>query len=353
MTSVTIGLDLGDRYSRYCTVDAEGTIQQEGRVQTNSTSLHKLLGRQERARVVLEVGTHSPWVSRQIEQMGHEVVVANPRALGLIWGDTDKSDRLDAEHLARLGRVDPKLLKPIQHRGEQAQQDLALVRSRDMLVRTRAALVSHVRGSVKAMGGRLPKCSTPAFANKAASHVPEQLREALDPVLELVGQLSKQIRAYDGRIQQLCQQRYPQTAPLQQVAGVGALTALTYVLVLEDPSRFDTSRAVGPYLGLRPRHRESGERRSQLGITKRGDTMLRRLLVGSAHYILGPFGPDCDLRRWGLTLSARGGANAKKRAAVAVARKLAVLLHRLWVSDQPYDPFYNNPQPEQVAQTAC
>ena len=350
MTSVTIGLDLGDRYSRYCAVDAGGVIEQEGRVQTTRASLEKLLGTQERARVVMEVGTHSPWVSRHIERMGHDVVVANPRALGLIWGDTDKSDRLDAEHLARLGRVDPKLLKPIQHRGAQAQQDLALVRSRDMLVRTRASLTSHVRGSVKAMGGRVPNCSTPAFATKASGHVPEPLSAALGPVIELIGQLSKQIRAYDERIKQLCRLRYPDTDRLQQVAGVGALTALTYVLVLEDPSRFDTSRAVGPYLGLKPRRRESGDRNPQLGITKRGDAMLRRLLVGSAHYILGPFGPQCDLRRWGLQLAARGGANAKKRAAVAVARKLAVLLHRLWVSGQPYDPSYNNPVSEQVAE---
>ncbi len=349
MSSVTIGLDLGDRYSRYCILDAQGTIQQEGRVRTNSASLHKLLGTQERARVVHEVGTHSPWVSRQIQKMGHEVVVANPRRVRLIWGDTDKSDRLDAEHLARLGRVDPKLLKPIQHRGEQAQQDLALLRSRDILVRTRASLVSHVRGSVKAMGGRLPKCSTPAFANKAGAHVPEQLSATLAPVLEQIGMLSQQIRAYDRRIEQLCQQRYPETARLRQVAGVGALTALAYVLVLEDPDRFRTSRAVGPYLGLRPRKRESGDSRQQLGITKRGDVMMRRLLVGSAQYILGPFGPDCDLRRWGLELAVRGGGNAKKRAAVAVARKLAVLLHRLWTSDQPYDPLHNNPQPMQLA----
>lgn len=352
MASVTIGLDLGDRYSRYCTLSASGKIHQEGRVGTTEACLRGLLEGKKRARVVLEVGTHSPWVSRLIEQIGHEVIVANPRRVRLIWGESDKSDRLDAEHLARLGRVDPELLKPIQHRGVQAQQDLALIRSRDILVRTRARLVVHARGSVKAMGGRLPKCSTPSFATKAAEHVPEQLSAALEPVIEQIAQLSQQIRAYDRSIKQLCEQRYPETAWVQQPSGVGALTALAYVLVLEDPDRFRTSRAVGPYLGLRPRQRQSGSSRQQLGITKCGDSMLRRLLVGSAQYILGPFGPDCDLRRWGLALAARGGANAKKRAAVAVARKLAVLMHRLWISAQVYEPLHNNPQPQQIAE-AC
>jgi transposase len=333
-------------------MNAAGAIQQEGRVQTNEASLRGLLEGKARACVVLEVGTHSPWISRQIHQMGHEAIVANPRRVRLIWGESDKSDRLDAEHLARLGRVDPELLKPIQHRGQQAQQDLALIRSRDILVRTRTRLVVHARGSVKAMGGRLPKCTTSSFATKVAGHVPERLNAALGPVIEQIAQLSQQIRAYDRSIERLCQQRYPETARVQQPSGVGALTALAFVLVLEDPDRFRTSRAVGAYLGLRPRQRQSGDCRQQLGITKCGDIMLRRLLVGSAQYILGPFGPDCDLRRWGLGLAARGGANAKKRAAVAVARKLAVLMHRLWISAQVYEPLRNNPQPQQVAE-AC
>jgi len=110
------------------------------------------------------------------------------------------------------------------------------------------------------------------------------------------------------------------------------------VLTLEDPGRFRQSRAVGPYLGLCPRRDQSGGRDAQLRITKRGDAMLRRLLVSGAQYILGPFGPDTDLRRWGLRLAARGGKNAKKRAVVAVARKLATLLHRLWVSGATYQP---------------
>jgi len=339
MQRLTVGLDLGDRYSRFCAIDGDGNIMQEGRVSTTTQALTEQFGGASR-RIILEVGTHSPWTSRLLQELGHDVVVADPRKLPLIWGATNKSDRQDAENLARVGRMDVKLLSPVQHRGKQAQSDLAMLRSRDALVGTRTQLVNHVRGTVKAVGGRVLKCSTPAFARKAAGQIPEALMPALSPVLELLEHVSQQIRAYDRRIEQLSRQQYPETERLRQVGGVGSLTALAYVLTLEDPARFRTSRAVGPYLGLRPRLRESGDSSPQLGITKAGDMMLRRLLVGSAHYILGPFGPDCELRRWGLELAVRGGSNAKKRAAVAVARKLAVLLHRLWVSGDEYDPFY-------------
>ena len=216
--------------------------------------------------------------------------------------------RPDAEQLARLGRIDPALLNPIRHRGQQAQQDLALIRSRDSLVRTRTALINHVRGAVKAHGGRLPRCSAPAFPRKAADAIPEELRLALLPHLELIAHLSREITAADRAVEQLIAERYPDARALRQVPGVGPLTALTFVLTLEDPARFRRSRQVAAYLGLTPRQRQSGERSQQLGIAKAGDRHLRRLLVSCAHYILGPFGPDSDLRRWGLRYAPRGRA---------------------------------------------
>jgi len=185
MDRVTVGLDLGDRYSRYCAIDEAGKLVEEGRVRTEVDALCGCFSSEPR-RVVLEVGTHSPWVSRTLEELGHEVIVANPRRLRFIWNESVKTDRKDAEQLAR--------------------------------------------------------------------------------------------------VEQLCQDRYPATARLRGPKGVGALTALAFVLVVEDPSRFNTSRAVGPYLGLRPKQRQSGESDPQLGITKAGDVMLRRLLVGSVHY---------------------------------------------------------------------
>ena len=337
-TGVTIGLDLSDRYSSFCILDADGTVAEEGRVRTTTPALQRRFGTLAPCRVVLEVGTHSPWMSRLLAGLGHEVVIANPRAVRLIAESDRKRDRTDAERLARLGRADPSLLAPIRHRGQQAQEDLALVRSRQSLVRARTALINHVRGAVKAHGERLPACSAPAFHRKGAAQLPAGLRPALLPQLELIAQLSSQIAAFDRQVEALSAERYPETALLRQVAGVGPLTALTFVLTLEDPARFRRSREVGPYLGLTPRQRQSGARSPQLPISKAGDRYLRQLLVGCAHYILGPFGPDCDLRRWGLRYAPPGARNAKHRAVVAVARKLAVLLHHLWVTGEAYQP---------------
>lgn len=337
-STITVGLDLGDRFCRFCEMELETGVIAEGRLRTTPEALRRQFAGREPLRIVLEVGTHSPWVSRLLDELGHEVLVANPRRVRLIYASDSKTDKVDAETLARVARLDPKLLAPIRHRGEQAQADLARLRARDGLVRARTQLVNHVRGAVKSMGGRLPPTSTPAFARKVEPHIPEALRPALRPLLEMIENLSHEIRTADRELEALAQQHYPETGSLRQVSGVGALTSLCYTLTLEDPARFKSARNVGAYLGLRPRQRDSGTRTPQLRITKRGDAMLRRLLVGSAQYILGPFGPDCDLRRWGLRLAERGGNNAKKRAVVAVARKLASLLYRLWVTQAEYEP---------------
>jgi transposase len=338
MSTITIGLDVGDRWSEVCVLDAGGAVRTTRRVRTTAPALEQWFGTQPVSRVVLEVGTHSPWVSRLLTDLGHEVLVANAYQLRLIYASPRKSDRVDAETLARLGRLDPALLKPIRHRGAVAQADLAQLRARDCLVRARAQLINHVRGAVKSVGQRLPASSAPAFARRAAAApLPDGLRPALEPLLQLIATCTQQIRTMERTLEGVAA-RYPETQRLRQVGGVGPLIALCYVLTLEEPHRFTRSRAVGAYLGLCPRQRDSGAAHPQLRITKCGDPMLRRLLVNGAHYILGPFGPDCDLRRWGLALAARGGTNAKKRAVVAVARKLAALLHRLWLSDAPYEP---------------
>lgn len=350
---LTVGLDLGDRYSQLCGIDQEGRIVEEGRLATTEAAFRRRFAGAERCRVVLEVGTHSPWVVALLEHLGHQVLAANPRKLRLIYRNDRKSDRVDAEYLARVGRLDPKLLAPVQHRGARAQTDLAVLRSRDALVRARTQLVNHVRGTVKSVGERVGRCSTASFPERALKDLPDALRPTLVPVLDLIRELTRQIRRYDRQIERLCEERYPETALLRAVPGVGPLTALCFLLTLEDPTRFRRSRDVGPYLGLVPRRADTGESSPQLRITKAGDEMLRRLLVGSAHYILGPFGPDTDLRRWGLQLAARGGKNAKKRAVVAVARKLAVLLHRLWLTGETYEPLYNTADPKTPEHTAA
>ncbi|MFQ5796822.1 MAG: IS110 family transposase, partial [Candidatus Bipolaricaulia bacterium] len=241
---------------------------------------------------------------------------------------------------------------PIYHRGKQAQSHLAILRSRDILVRSRTMLINHVRGSVKTTGVRLPSCSTRSFHKQAGEHIPEELQPALLPILDTIASITHQIFAYDYQIEKLCEEHYPETKPMRSVSGVGYLTSLAYVLTLEDPHRFRKSREVGPCLGLVPRRDQSGEQDPQLRITKTGDSYLRRLLVHSAQYILGPFGEDCDLRRWGLKLAERGGKNAKKRAVVGLARKLAVLLHHLWVTDEAYDPLHSSRRSE-AAMTAA
>ncbi len=334
---VTVGLDVSDMFSHLHLLDEKGRVVEEGRVRTTLEALERRFSALPRCRIVLEVGTHSPWMSRLLAGLGHEVIVANPRRVRLIAESDQKRDRTDAELLARLGRVDPGLLRPIQHRGPQAQQDLALLRARDVLVRTRTSLINHVRGAVKATGSRLPACSAASFHRKAEAHLPVALQAILLPIVSMVAELTARIRDYDWEVERSTES-YPAARLLRQVPGVGPLTALAFVLVIEDPGRFGKSREVGPYLGLVPRQGQSGEREPQLPITKAGDPLLRRLLVQSAHYILGPFGPDSELRRWGLRLAGSGSSRSKKRAVVAVARKLAVLLHRLWVSGEVYTP---------------
>lgn len=335
--ALTIGIDLGDRTSEMCVLGSEGTVLARRRMATTKDGFAKALGPYGPARVVLEVGTHSPWASRWLEAQGHEAVVANARAVRSIAENDSKTDRSDAEQLARLGRADLRLLHPIRHRSEGAQRHHALLSVRERLVRARTALVTQARGLAKALGERLPRCSPETFARRLRGAGLTTLFPGLATLVEAVDVLNEKIGALEGEIEAVSHTHYPQTTQLRQVPGVGPITALAYVLTIEDPRRFRSSRAVGSYLGLRRKLRDSGQARPELGITKAGDRALRRLLVQCAHHIL-TLGADSDLKRFGLRLLDRGGAAARQRAAVAVARKLAVLLHRLWITGELYEP---------------
>jgi transposase len=340
--NMTAGLDLGDKYSYLCLIDQHsGEVMEEGRLRTTPETFRRRFASEGPMRIAIEAGTHSPWASRVLEECGHEVLVANARKLRLIYANKRKTDEIDAENLARLARLDPKLLYPLKHRGEDSQAHMAIVRSREALVGCRTQLVNHVRGAVKSFGARLPKCPAVSFHKRAAEHIPEELCPALGPILEQIGSLTQRIRDYERKLEEISKAHYPETQLLRQVEGIGPFTALTFVLTLEDPYRFEKSRSVGAYLGLVPATDRSGDRDPQKRISKEGDEMLRRLLVSSAHYILGPFGSDSDLRRHGEKIASRGAKNAKKRAVVAVARKLAVLLHSLWISGELYEPLRN------------
>ena len=339
---LTIGLDLGDRSSSYCVLDEAGKILLEQKLPTTPEGMKQTFARMPRSRIAMETGTHSPWVSRLLKGLGHEVIVAHAQNVRLIVKSRRKDDRMDARTLARLVRIDPELLSPVQHRSAQAQLHLTEIRARAGLVSARTALVNAARGLVKSHGERLRKCGTQQVSREIAGGLSTGLREALEPLLREVESLNERIREYDRRIERMTKERYPETALLKQVKGVGDLIATSYVLTIEDPHRFRKSRDAGCFVGLQPGRRNSGDSEPQLHISKEGDRYLRTLLVQGAHYILGPFGEDSDLRRWGQKLAARGGKNGKKRAVVAVARKLAVLLHRLWVGGEVYEPLRNS-----------
>jgi transposase len=333
----TIGIDLGDKTSQYCILNEAGDAVEQGSFRNQPTSITAHFGGRAPARIALEVGSQSAWISRELEKLGHGVIVANARQLKWITASDTKNDRADAEKLARLARADQALLAPIEHRTAEQQAELAVIRARDALVRARTLLVNAARGIAKGFGHRLPPTVSETFGKRACLLLPETLQPALENLLEEIGGLSKLITAYEEKIGSIAR-RHPEVERLTSIPGVGTLTGLTFVLTLGRADRFEHSRDVGGYIGLRPRQQQSGARDPQLGIAKSGDKYLRKLLVQCAHHVLGRFGKDSALRQWGLA-KAEGSKNATKRVIVAVARKLAVLLHRLWVTGEIFKPF--------------
>lgn len=340
----SVGLDLGDRFIHYCVLNGEGEVIEEGRMQSSESALRKHFAEEAVMRIAMEAGTHSPWVSRLLKRLGHQVVVANPRKIRAITGSESKNDRNDAEQLARFAAFDPKLLYPIEHRSEQRQQDLNLIQARATLVRARTMIINVVRGLVKSAGGRLPSCSTESFAERTRAAIPAPLSEVTMPLVKQVGLLTAQIDLMDKQVDKL-NKKYPEISLLRSTPGVGPLVAACYVLTLDSPDVLGDNRQAGAFLGLRPAQSQSGGSDPQRRITKTGNNYLRSLLVQSAQYILGRYGSDSALRRWGLKLASSGGKRGKKRAIVAVARKLAVILHSMWRSRIPFQAF---PQPAAV-----
>ncbi len=337
-TFASVGIDLGDRIAHYACLDPSGAIVEEGTVEMKPESFRRQFGAMEPTVIALEAGAQSRWASQVLEELGHDVVVANARQLKLITASNRKNDVNDARLLARLARVDTSLLHPVEHRGDAQQVTLVAIRARAQLVKMRTAAMLSLRGMVKCFGVRLPRATSDRFLERCRQAVPEPLRRALDGVLDVIATLTAQIMSYDEQLEETARKQYAPVARLAEIYGIGPLTALTYVVTLGDPQRFTKSRDVGCYLGLTPSQRQSGDQDPQLRISKAGDPYLRSLLVQCAHTLLRDHAPDSALRRWGLRLCARGGKNAKKRAVVAVARKLAVLLHRLWVTGEHYRP---------------
>jgi transposase len=336
MTGETIGIDLGDKMSRYCIVNRQGEVVEEGNFRNQASSIETHF-RGEACRVALEAGAQSAWISRELKRLGHEVIVANARELKWITHSDTKNDPVDARKLALLARADVGLLAPVEHRTAEQQGELAVIRARDAILRARTLLINSARGIAKGFGLRLPKSITTTFGKRAVADLPAMLRTALAGLLEQIDALSQHIRGYDQQVGELAA-AHPEVQRLTSIPGVGQLTAVTFALTLGRHERFAHSRDVAGFLGLRPKQRQSGARDPQLGISKSGDPYLRKLLVQCAHHILGHYGKDSALRRWGLAKS-EGGKKATLRAIVAVARKLSVLLHHLWVTGEFYKPF--------------
>jgi transposase len=332
-----IGIDLGDKVSRYAVLNEDGEVVEEGTFRNQTTSIEKHF-RGEPRRIALEVGAQSAWIARELQEMGHEVIVANARQVKWITASDQKSDRVDAKKLAWLARADVRLLAPVEHRTAEQQAELSIIRARDALVRARTLLVNSARGIAKSFGQRLPATVTATFGKRALATVPSMLQAALTGLLEQIDVLGRQIQDYEAQIAK-AGAKHPELERLTSIPGVGTLTALTFVLTLGRAERFSHSRDVGAFLGLRPRQRQSGGIDPQLGISKSGDKYLRKLLVQCAHHTLGHWGPDSALRQWGLTEGTGGAKGATRRAIVAVARKLAVVLHRLWVTGESFKPF--------------
>lgn len=337
-----IGLDLGDRNCAYEVLDASGCVVTSGSVATSVSSLQKVFAPFRGGRIVLEAGTHSPWVEEVLGSIGLEVMVADPRSIPVARGKRRKSDRIDARYLARIGRSAPSLLTLVQHRPPSDRRQMSTLKLRACLTRMRTTAINCVRGLLKSYDGtRVKKCSSDAFAERAREVLPDDLRAAVEPMLDHIAAATETIAAFDKEIARMADAN-PGAKAVRQVTGIGDLTALTFALIIQDPKRFRRSQDVGAYFGLVPNRFQSGDSDPELRISKTGNPMMRRLLVNAAQYILGPLNKtDSDLRRFGLAMAGEGKKLRKKKAVIAVARRTAVLMHALWRTGETYEPLRN------------
>lgn len=329
------GMDLHQKTTMICILDEEGEVVERRCVSTTRVALDRYFGRRAPMRVAMEAGGVSPWVSRLVSRHGHEVVVCSPRRVRLIAESTMKNDEDDAEVLARLVRLDPAFLKPIQHRSEQAQRMRGQLLVRRALIDARTGWINQTRGILRSFGYRVAGKNADTFAQRVdLLKLPSDLRDVLEPLLAQITAVTGQIRCCDKALEQLAAE-IPEVAHLREIPGVGLIVALYFVLSIEDPTKFRRSRDVAAFFGLRPAMRDSGQVSSYGRITKEGDPEMRRLLVQAALALMKSR-RDTALKRWATTLEGRRG---KAKARVALARKLAVLMHRLWVTGEAYQGF--------------
>lgn len=337
--SIVVGIDIGERHLNLCEIDLDDVVS-EARLVNSAKKLREHFEGRSKRRIAVEAGAHTRWIAELLRELGHEVLVLDPRRTKLISGSLYKDDRIDAQTLAMLARDAPTLLKTIPVRPLESQIVLTLIRARAGAVQGRTRIINAVRGLLKPYGFKTSKDSRgPGFTAHLRETLDPTLLRLVDSLLVLIDTFNAQIKRYDEDVELVLPRFAPDAIHVTEINGVGALTVLYFVALIGDCQRFVKARDIGPYLGLCRRRQDSGDYRSELGITKAGDNLMRALLANCASYILGPFGKDSDIRRWGLKRMGGGSRAEKKKAKVAVARKLAVLILTLWKTGRPYTPF--------------
>lgn len=333
-----IGIDIGDKVNFICILNESGDILDKFEIDNNKEEMIEYFESIEKASIVIEAGSHSPWISRLLISIGHDVFTCNPRHLAAVSQNLQKSDQTDCEILARLLLTGKHLLKQVHHAKEDAMRDFLLIKSRRALVKSRTILINNSRGVVKSFGERIsPRLTADAFHKHAGETLKEDTLEKIEDLIEVIGKTTEQILKYEKSIKDLIKKKYPVAELLQSINGVGPLTSLAFILTIDDPNRFEKSRNVPVYLGLVPRRDQSGDKDKQLPITKAGSKLMRSLLLNCANYILSEKGEDNQIKRFGLKISGNGKSKARKnKAKVAVARKLCVIMHQIWITNKPF-----------------
>lgn len=334
--TIYAGLDVSDKTTHICAIGDDGRVKWRGVCATDPQVLATTLRRHcsDLSRVVLETGSLSAFLYHGlIEREMPAVCICARHAKKVLSARTNKSDVHDAEGLAQLARTG--WFKAVHIKDSATHIDRAQLKVREQLIKSHHAMVNQMRGLLKLFGLRMGKVTTPgkrAERLEALFAQKPELRMILAPLAASLAALEVQIAA-SSRILKVRAEVDPVCARLMSVPGVGPITALSFKSTIEDPGRFDRAQDVGAYTGLTPRRFQSGERDTKGHISRAGDPMLRSALYEAANNLLSRVKRPSPLQTWGKALAASKGA---KRARVAVARKLAVLLHRLWQSDTSF-----------------